>query len=686
MLKQFLPLLVMTFFISLFIVMMQFLWRYIDDLVGKGLGVDVIAELFFYAALTMVPTALPLAVLLASLMTFGNLGERLELTAMKSAGISLFRIMKPLIVLMVMIALGAFFFQNNVLPIAQTKMYTLLFSMRQKSPEIEIPVKSFYDQIPGMNLYVDGKDRESGTLYGMIIYDVTRGIDNTRVILADSGRLAFTEDKTRLFLHLYQGELFENFQSNAISSNGGSYLPFRRESFSDKQVYFAFDANFNRIDEQGIRSQYVGKNISELNVAIDSINLQVDSIGRDFGRELKERPVLGISYYTMQYVDHKPVRVPRPEVKIPKPVNIDSIISKSTPANQKNYLTQAIAKIKREQQEYQFKSTVLAEQEKLMRRHQIELMRKFTLSVACIVFFFIGAPLGAIIKKGGIGTPLVISVILFIVYFIFDNSGYKFARDGKVAVWFGMWMSTMVMLPLGVFFTYKAVGDTEMFDVEFFKRFFARFKRKSPTRSVEAKELSMVDITAAEAAPRLDAFINMLQTRMTNSSSKSTQGPEAENTADNKDTVITIDNTADVDVNTEKNVSASVTITRSDAPNQEPVETEDIHNKTAGAEQAASKYKLKSLITHLENLPLVSKIKNRLSKSKIIFTKEDNICYDELVDWLSNSDDPHVIALLNQYPLHLSARTAPSVIDVTRRINARLLETSANNDSNDISE
>ena len=152
MLKQFIPLLVMTFFISLFIVMMQFLWRYIDDLVGKGLGVDVIGELFFYAALTMVPTALPLAVLLASLMTFGNLGERLELTAMKSAGISLFRIMKPLIVLMTFIAIGAFFFQNNVLPVAQTKMYTLLFSMRQKSPEIEIPVKSFYDQIPGMNL------------------------------------------------------------------------------------------------------------------------------------------------------------------------------------------------------------------------------------------------------------------------------------------------------------------------------------------------------------------------------------------------------------------------------------------------------------------------------------------------------------------------------------------------------
>ncbi|MGM9853644.1 MAG: LptF/LptG family permease, partial [Muribaculaceae bacterium] len=183
-LQRFLPVLAMTFFISLFIVMMQFLWRYIEDLVGKGLSVGVVAELFGYAALTMVPMALPLAVLLASLMTFGNLGEKFELTAMKSAGISLFRIMRPLIIVMTAIAIGAFFFQNDVLPIAKTKMYTLLLSMRQKSPEVDIPERSFYDQIPGMNLYVERKDKESGMLHGLIIYDVTRGMDNARIILA----------------------------------------------------------------------------------------------------------------------------------------------------------------------------------------------------------------------------------------------------------------------------------------------------------------------------------------------------------------------------------------------------------------------------------------------------------------------------------------------------------------------
>ncbi len=644
MLKQFIPLLVMTFFISLFIVMMQFLWRYIDDLVGKGLGVDVIAELFFYAALTMVPTALPLAVLLASLMTFGNLGERLELTAMKSAGISLFRIMKPLIVLMVFIAVSAFFFQNNVLPVAQTKMYTLLFSMRQKSPEIEIPVKSFYDQIPGMNLYIEGKDRKTGTLHGMIIYDITRGIDNSRVILADSGRLAFTEDKTRLFLHLYNGELFENFRDNAIGSSSNSYLPFRRETFTDKQVYFAFDANFNRIDEQGIRSQYVGKNIAELNVAIDSINATVDSIGIAFGTELKEWSYMGIPYYTTRYVNHKPTRTPRPAIQISKPLNVDSLFKAAKPADQKTYITQAIAKVKRQQQEYQFKSSILLEQEKLMRRHEIEMMRKFTLSVACIVFFFIGAPLGAIIKKGGIGTPLVISVILFIVYFIFDNSGYKFARDGKVAVWFGMWMSTMVMLPLGVFFTYKAVGDTEMFDAEFFKRFFARFKRKSPTRTVVRKEMSMIDITARLAVPRLEAFITMLQNLLIAS--------------------------------TKESASESI----SDDPYIETKTINNQDNDTSPKEVNKTKFRPKSWTRILDSLkPKVGRIK----KSRITIAKEHNYQYDELIDWLANSSDPHVIALLNQYPLHLNARTIHTVIDVTRRINARLLETSANSELED---
>lgn len=494
MLQSFLPLFLMTFFIVLFIVLMQFLWKFVDQLVGKGLTFDVIGELFFYAALTMVPTALPLAVLLASLMTFGNLGEKFELTALKASGISLFRIMRPLIVLMVFIAIGAFFFQNNVLPIAQTKMWTLLFSVRQKSPEVEIPERSFYDQIPNMNLYVDHKNPETGMLYGMIIYDVTRGIDNSRVILADSGKLSFTEDKTRLFLHLYNGEMFENLRDNSLGVTTSGYMPFRRENFSDKEIYFTFDANFNRMDESGMRNQYVGKNISELRHSIDSIGARVDSIGAVYADEIKSQPYLGLSREVRVRNDSgRYVTVPRAEVAMSAALDLDSIFNAPTPSYAKTYLNQALMKARRQRQDYEYRSLSLTEQAKLVRRHDIEMQKKFTLSIACIIFFFIGAPLGAIIKKGGLGTPLVISIILFIIYYIIDNTGYKMARDGKILVWEGLWLSTAVLLPLGVFFTYKAVGDSAVFNIDAYRNFFNRLIGRQPKRNLELKEVIMTE-------------------------------------------------------------------------------------------------------------------------------------------------------------------------------------------------
>ncbi len=504
MLQRFLPLLLMTFFICLFIVLMQFLWKSIDDLVGKGLEIKVIGELFFYAALSMVPTALPLAVLLASLMVFGNLGEKFELTAMKASGISLFRIMRPLIVLMAFIAIGAFFFQNNVLPIAQTKMWTLMFSVRQKTPEVEIPEKSFYDQIPNMNLYIDSKNHETGMLYGMIIYDLSRGLDNSRVILADSGQFNFTQDKTRLFLHLYNGEMFENMRDNSMGNTSQRYLPFRREHFAEKEVYFPFDANFNRIDEGGMRSQYIGQNISQLRHSIDSIGHKVDSIGNRYARELLAEGSFGLSK------DREPDRHPvlaRGEAIPVVNFDIDSLFQAPNPGYAKTYVQQALAKAKRQKQEYLYRSMLLSDQAKLMRRHDIEMQRKFTLSFACIIFFFIGAPLGAIIKKGGLGTPLIISVLLFIVYFIIDNTGYKLARDGKWPVWEGIWLSSAVLLPLGVFFTYKAVGDSAVFNVDAYRNFFNRLRGRTMERSLTLKEVRMTDVDPAVAHRMLTSFL-----------------------------------------------------------------------------------------------------------------------------------------------------------------------------------
>lgn len=501
MLQSFLPLFMMTFFICLFIVLMQFLWRYIDDLVGKGLEMSVIGELFFYAALTMVPLALPLAILLASLMTFGNLGEQFELTAMKASGVSLIRSMRPLIVLMVFVAIGAFFFQNNVLPVAQTKMWTLLYSMRQKSPELDIPEGVFYDQIPGFNLFVEKKDPETGVLHNLLIYNVSRGSDNATIIYADSGKMSMTDDKSHLFLKLWQGEQFENLrEQSGISSNN---VPYRRESFDDKEVLITFDANFNRMDESGMRNQYVGKNIEELQATIDSVNARVDSVGEIYGRALKEIPYFGLSYYTTAHTPKGAVTLRQGEVALDKPVDIDSIFRGSNPAFAKSYINQALSKARRAKQDYEFKSFAMNDDRVTIRRHGIEMMKKFTLSVACLVFFFIGAPLGAIIRKGGLGAPLVISVILFIIYYIIDNSGYKLARDGHLEVWEGIWLSTFVLLPLGIFLTYKAVNDSAVFNKDAYANFFRKLFGKGETRNLTVKEVVMDDVVIDVAKEKI---------------------------------------------------------------------------------------------------------------------------------------------------------------------------------------
>ena len=513
-LQSFLPLFVMTFCICLFIVLMQFLWRYIDDLVGKGLGVDVISELFFYAALTMVPMALPLAILLASLMIFGNLGENFELTAMKASGISLLRTMAPLIVLMVMIATGAFFFQNNALPIAQTKMYTLLYSVRQKSPELEIPEGVFYDQIPGYNLFVESKNRDTGVLYDMMIYDVSRGFENSSIILADSGKMSITADKTHLFLELWSGESFENLKDAAT---GMKNVPYRRETFTTKEIMVPFDANFNRMDEQGMRSQYIGKNMAELQATIDSVQLRVDSLGHEYTRELRETPHMNVMpYITVPDTAGTLRKEPAPEVMMDRPIDVDSLFRGSSSGVALNYLQSALSKAQRAKQEYEYRSLSMADDQRSIRRHSIELMKKFTLSFACIIFFFIGAPLGAIIRKGGLGTPLVISVFLFIFYYIIDNMGYKLARDGKWPVWEGMWLSAAVLLPLGIFFTYKAVNDSAVFNKDAYLNFFRRFFGVSEVRSVEMKEIVMEEVRPALAIERLGELRSMVTAYLEN--------------------------------------------------------------------------------------------------------------------------------------------------------------------------
>lgn len=511
MLQTFLPVFAMTFFICLFIVLMQFLWRYIDDLVGKGLDISVVAELFFYAALTMVPMALPLSILLASLMTFGNLGEKFELTAMKAAGVSLVRVMRPLIWLMLFISAGAFFFQNNVLPVAQTKMWTLLYSMRQKSPEMEIPEKAFYTDIDGYIIYVDKKDKETGLLRDVMIHQVTDGFDQAKIIVADSGRLELTPDRRNLRLDLHEGELFGNMFAQSTGMHSRAKMPNEREKFDRKEFLIPFDANFNRMDESSMRKQYIGKNITELRSTIDSLESRIDSVGDIYAKEIKEGRHFGMEYITGRMVDGIRVYERTPDVEMDIPVDVDSLFNRNTSLAPHTITEQALSKARRFKQDYEFKSYVMEDDRKSIRRHGIELHKKFTLSLAVIIFFFIGAPLGAIIKKGGIGLPLVISVILFIIYYIIDNTGYKMARDGKIEVIEGMWLSSAVLLPLGVFLTYKAVHDSSVFNLDAYRAFWGRLTGKRPKRTLEPKEFTMDEVDAGEALRLLEQFAATLK-------------------------------------------------------------------------------------------------------------------------------------------------------------------------------
>lgn len=519
MLQTFLPLFLMTFGICLFIVLMQFLWRYIDDMVGKGLGIPVLAEMFFYAALFLVPMALPLAILLASLMTFGNLGERLELLAMKSAGISLIHIMRPLIITICFVSVGAFFFQNNVMPVVQVKLYTLLYSMRQKSPELEIPEGVFYKEITGFNVYVKHKDTETGLLRDLMIYDYSDGFNNARVIVADSGRLKTSADKLYLVLSLFNGESFENLRSQNKTASAQKAVPYRRETFQTKDILIEFDANFNRTDESLMQNQYMGKNLTDLQTSIDSMTLRLDSIKNQQAEHLYR-----LSYkQSYSAKAREPLSTPDSLRKAGESydviaysgdivLNFDSLYNAASPSEKANFLKRARNRAENIRTDNYFKAATVGDEAYKVRRHLTEWHKKFTLSFACLVFFFIGAPLGAIIRKGGLGMPVVISVILFIFYYIVDNIGFKMARDGVWAAWEGMWLSSAVLAPLGIFLTYKAANDSVIMNADTYLNALKNLVGKRPGRKVERKEVIIYTPDYAALLPRLEKLVADCQT------------------------------------------------------------------------------------------------------------------------------------------------------------------------------
>lgn len=482
-LKSFCTLFIGTFFICLFIFMMQFLWRYVDELIGKGLEMTVMAQFFFYSALTLVPVSLPLAVLLAALITFGNFGERFELLAMKAAGISLLKIMRPLIIFIVFICCLSFYFQNVIGPKAQTDLGTLLISMKQKAPELDIPEGVFYDEIDGYNLYVKRKNRDTGMLYDVLIYNFEKGFENAQIIKADSGRLEMTADKKHLYLHLYSGEQFENLKSQSMDQRN---VPYRREAFREKHAIIEFDSDFNMVDA-GIMSNYSNsKNMKKLQIDIDSMQVQNDSLARVYYEEAMQ----GTYRVTAGMTKEDTLKIEKAHLG---EYNVDSIFNMATLVEKQKIISTAIGRAEGAGSDWSFKSNDISMTENNLRRHMTSWHEKLTLSLACLIFFFIGAPLGGIIRKGGLGMPVVVSVLIFIVYYIINNTGYKMARDGKWIVWMGMWTSTAVLAPLGAFLTYKSNNDSVVLNADAYINWFKKVVGIRNVRHLFRKEVIIHD-------------------------------------------------------------------------------------------------------------------------------------------------------------------------------------------------
>ncbi len=472
-----------TFFICLFIFILQLLWRWIDDFVDKGLDFSILAQFFILGSITLVSQALPLAILLASLMTFGNFGEKLELLAMKAAGIPLFRIMMPLIVCCTLLGGVSFYFQNVVSPYAQMQLYTLMYSIKQTSPESEIPEEIFYDRLDGYNIYVGKKDKETGVLYDVVIYDVSGGFENTNILLADSATITSSADEKHMVLSMFSGEQFSNLQEQSIQKKN---VPYRRETFMRKDVIIEVEGGFELKDASIMKSNADSKNIKELEVSIDTLSHQNDSIANHHWINLKRTTYNAKTEFNND-----------DSLKMNKNglfrINADSVFSIASNKAKLGWKRAQLNKVKQMKVDYEIKHNIMHSREKDLNKHKISWWNKFTLSVGCLIFFFIGAPLGAIVRKGGLGYPVLISVATFILYYIFNTSGYKMSREGEWHIWFGAWLSTMVLAPLGALFTFQSNKDSEIFNSDSLNRFFRILFAIPEKRNLVPKEVIIND-------------------------------------------------------------------------------------------------------------------------------------------------------------------------------------------------
>ena len=492
-LRTFIPLFVMSFAVCWFIVVMQFLWRYIDELVGKGLSGFMLLKIIFYAALSFIPMSLPLGILLASLMTLGNLGERLELLALKASGIRLYRIIRPIMLLVVAMACGLFYFQNDLMIRAQVRMWTLVITAKYAAPEMEITPGVFYTGIPGYSLYAKDRDAGTGLMHRMMVYDMSRGYLNPRIIRADSGRLVMDKSKKFLVLKLYQGQSFENIQTQSYNTSTDA-VPYMLPHFDYSETFIPFDANIKMQDEGELSSMYVGKNLHQLQQSIDSIRPILDSTRLSYAQVVGAGLIeshYGTSSYAYQDSATRvqaQVRLTQLEQQTRHSKGEDASLT-LTPQDSLQAFAMARDKADRVKEEASLYIDTDDAQFYQFRTFHQEWHRKFTFPVSCIIFALIGSSLGAIVRRGGIGMPIIISIFFFVVYFIIDSFGTNMLRNESIPIWLGMWLSNIVLFPVGIFLAYKANQDSSALNVEIYVIFFRKLFGFRGVRKVEYQEL-----------------------------------------------------------------------------------------------------------------------------------------------------------------------------------------------------
>ena len=473
--KSFLGTFVLTFFIVVFIWVMQFVWLYVDDLVGKGLELKIIAELLFYTSITAIPMSLPLALLLALLMCFGNLGEHYELVAMKASGISMWKLMRPLLVFSLITSVLAFFISNSLIPIATLKWRTLLTDVQRQKLAFNIKEGVFYKDIDNYVIFVEKKGKDGSHIYGVKIYDHTDHTGNTKIISADSGMMAMSPNQRNIIFTLYDGYNY----TDLTTENYKETRPFERMSFKQEQIKFSLASfDLTRSNEDMYKSYQQMMNIRQLSTSLDSLERRFDSKQDAFTQGFSRR---WTNYYSLR-TGVSPEGLPP---VLPDTIAADTNITLSWPLlarfdeeTRKYIVNLAIGSTQNAKDNIAFNKLDLGMQTENINKHRKEWHKKFTLSIACIIFFFIGAPLGSIIRKGGLGLPVVISVVFFIIYHLISTIAERMAVFGDLNMFLGVWLSSLVLLPIGLFFTFKATTDAALFDGDSWKKFFQKlFKR-----------------------------------------------------------------------------------------------------------------------------------------------------------------------------------------------------------------